>query len=248
MKKIISLSLCIILSVVLLTGCVSINFSHFGGPGVTGRGNMETFTFDVGDITNVRVELLANIVYYSAPSDTVTLEIQPNLMDYITVEESGGTLTVRSTRNINVSGTGNTPVLTISSPYLATLFHAGAGTFTAVDPIVGDSFSLTIAGAADGSAVLDVDNLYVSLAGVGNLELSGVATNADVNIAGAGRLDALDLDTNVTSINLAGVGTVRIGCSDSLTITAGGAGTVEYRGNPSIDITRGGLVTVRQVD
>jgi len=254
MKKIISLTLCVVLAVVFLTGCVSINFSPFGGTsgfaggGITGSGSMETFTFNTGEITEIRVEMLCNIIYHSAPSDTVTFDVQPNLMEHISVEESGGVLTVRATRNITFTGTGNTPVLTVSSPSLNRVTHAGAGRFTAVDPIVGDSFSLNISGAADGKAELAVQSLSVSLAGAGNFELSGTADNADISMAGAGRLDALNLQTRSASINLAGVGTVRISCSDSLSVTAGGVGTVEYRGSPTLDLTRGGLVTVRQVD
>ena len=254
MKKIISLSICLILAVVFLTGCVVVDFSRsgsiggVGGTGVTGSGNMETFTFNVGEVTEIRVEMLCNIVYHSAPSDTVTLEVQPNLAEHIRVEESGGILTVRATRNINVTGTGNTPVLTVSSPSLNRVSHAGAGRFTAVDPIVGNDFTFSIAGAAEGKAELHVQNLSVSLAGAGNLELSGTADKADFSMTGAGRLDALDLQTRTASINLAGVGTVSISCSDSLSVTAGGVGTVEYRGSPTLDLTRGGLVTVRQVD
>ena len=251
MKKTIALTLCIALFAVFLTGCVSINFSPMfgaGGASVSGRGSMETFAFDVGEITEIRVELLCNIVYYSAPSDTVTFEVQPNLMEYITVEESGGVLTVRSTRNINVTGTGNTPTLTVSSPSLSRVSHAGAGRFIARDTISTDKFSLNITGAADGKAHLNVSDLTVSLSGAGNFELSGVADNADINMAGAGRLDGLDLETRTASINISGVGTVSISCSDNLRIVAGGVGTVEYRGSPAVDLTRGGLVTVRQVD
>jgi len=257
MKKLISLSVCTILAVVLLTGCVVIDFSPYGstggisgvgGAGVAGSGNMETFTFNVGEVTEIRVEMLCNIVYSSSSSNSVTLEVQPNLMDHIIVEESGGVLTVRSTRNINVTGLGNTPVLTVSSPSLSKVSHAGAGRFTASDTIVGDSFSLSITGAADGKAELNVQSLSVNLAGAGNFELSGTADTADISMAGAGRLDALDLQTRTATVNLAGVGTVRISCSDSLSVTAGGVGTVEYRGSPSVDISRGGLVTVRQVD
>jgi hypothetical protein len=80
------------------------------------------------------------------------------------------------------------------------------------------------------------------------MELSGKADRADISMAGAGRMDALELQTRSASINLAGVGTVRISCSDDLSVVAGGVGTVEYRGSPALDLTRGGLVTIRQVN
>ena len=268
MKKIVMILLVVALAAVMLTGCVSINFSPDGspfsvmgfnvnnaefmfgpGPGsLTGRGSVETFTFDVGEITEIRVEMLCNINYYSAPSDTVTFQVQPNLMDYIVIEEVGGVLTVRATRNITFSGTANTPVLTVSTSSLNRIFHAGAGRLTTFDPISGDSFSLDVAGAADGNVKLDVRELNVGLAGAGSFELSGTADDANIDMAGAGRLDAFDLKTQTASINMAGAGIVRISCSESLKVVAGGVGTVEYKGSPTLDITRGGLVSIKQVD
>jgi len=248
MKKITTITLCVVFAAVFLTACVSINFSPFAGSGITGRGSLETFTFNVGEINEVRVELFCNIVYRSAPSDTVTLQIQPNLMEYVNVQESGGILTVNSTRNINIANTANAPVLTVSSPSLTRISHAGAGNLTTADPIVTDTFTLNISGAANGSVSLDVHDLSLNITGAGNLTLNGTAVNADISMAGAGRLEALGLQTAAASISMAGAGSVRISCSDSLSISAGGVGTVEYRGSPTLDITRGGFVTVKQVD
>jgi len=247
MKKVVLLVICCIFAVVTLTGCYTVNAPGVWGRRISGKGAPETYAFNVGEIKEVRVELLCDILYYSAPSDSVTLEIQPNLMKYISVEESGGVLTVKATRNINWSGNTQAPVLSISTPSLSSVSHIGAGSFLTVDPIVTESFSLNITGAANSKAVLDVDSLSVNIAGAGNLELSGRADDTNIDIAGTGKLDALDLQTRDSMIKLAGVGTVRIGCTGTLGVVAGGVGTVEYSGSPVVDVSRGGLVTIRSV-
>jgi len=245
MKTIIALVLCAALAAALLTGCVTVSFSPLSGGGVTGRGSRETYSYSVGEITDIRVELYCNVEYYSAPSDTVTLEIQSNLRDYVKVEESGGVLTVRTSRRIN--WTGKAPVLTVSSPALSNVSIAGAGEFTAHDTIKTDSFRFRMDGAGTGNADLDVGSLSVNMAGAGSFRLSGNADSADFVIAGAGEIDALPLQTRDAMINLSGVGTVKLGCSGSLDISAGGVGTVEYIGSPSINMNRGGLVSVSKV-
>jgi len=252
MKKIVVVALCVVLSAVMFTGCISV-YSPVAwergiwGRGVSGRGNLETFSFDVGEIKEVKVSLLCDILYYSEPSDSVTLEIQPNLMKHVVVEESGGILTVRTTRNIYWSGNTRTPVLRISTPSLSRVSHAGAGSFRTIDPINADTFSLSLAGATNNRATLDVKNLSVDMSGAGDLNLSGRADFADIDIAGAGRMNALDLQTRDTQINLSGVGSVKINCTENLRVIAAGVGDVEYTGSPTIDISRGGLVTVRNV-
>ena len=251
MKKIILIILCLALFAIPAAGCVSVNVPGLGGigagAGVTGRGSLEKFTFNVGDITELRVTLLCNVEFYTTQSDTVTFEVQSNLMDYITVEERNGVLTVRSARNINWTH-GSTPTLTIGAPNLSNVIITGAGMFTAHDTITVDSFNIEFAGASTGKADFNVDRLSVNLAGAGSFTMTGFADKADFTLAGAGRIDALDLQTRIADVNLAGAGTVRVGCTDALSVIAAGVGTVEYRGTPTVDITRGGLVTVRQVN
>ena len=249
MKKVISLALCVIL--VCLSGCVAVNFGSgwaSGGSTVTGKGDKEMYTFSVGEISEIEVSLNCKIEYYAATSDTVTLEIQSNLMEYVTVEESNGVLKVRSARNINSLSDKDVPVLTVSTLALTRVNQSGAGTFTAHDTITAESFSLILAGAGAGKADLDVGKLSVSMAGAGSFDLSGRADNAELTLAGTGRINALSLDTLETEIVLSGIGNVSISCSDKLGIIAGGMGSVEYRGSPSIDLSRGGMVSLKQVN
>jgi len=246
LTRIAALAVLAALSAVLLTSCVSVNFGS-GSGGVSGRGTPETFTWEVGEFTDVRVELYANIEYYSAPSDIVTLEIQPNLREHIVVEESGGVLTVRSTRSFNITG-GRAPVLTISTPELSSVRLAGAGAFTAHDTITTESLTLRVDGAGSGTANIEVGRLRIDMSGAASFNLSGTADTAEFSLSGAGSIEAFGLDTRDASVDLSGVGTVRVTTSENLRISASGVGTVEYRGSPSVDITRDGLVTVRNVD
>jgi hypothetical protein len=247
MKRLLSLVLCAVFAAVPLSGCVSLSLLP-GGRGVAGRGTPEIFEFPVGEITEVRMELACNVEFYSAPSDTVTLQIQPNLMEHVTVSESGGVLTVRSRRNIRVSSSTNIPVLTVSTPALTRFDFSGAGAFTANDVISSDTFTLTVSGAGTGSAKLDVTTLEVVMTGAGDFRFSGRADAARLMMTGAGKLDALDLEAREGNINLSGVGTVKLHCTEALKITAGGVGTVEYKGSPSVDLSSGGLVTIKKID
>ena len=245
MKKIILIGLCAVLAAALLSGCVSVSFSSLSGNVVTGRGTPETYSVSVGRVTGIKADLYCDIEYFAAESDTVSLEIQPNLREYIVVEESGGILTIRATRNINI--TGKAPVLTVSTTTLNSIDVDGAGVFTAHDTIVSESFSLSVDGAFAGKADLDVGKLSVSVSGAGNFELSGNADIADIELDGASTLDALSLNTRSAAVTLEGVGTVKLSCSEALRIKAGGLGTIEYKGSPSVDIERDGMVTVKNV-
>ena len=250
MKKITAIAICALAMAVIASGCVSVNLSPSlqGGSIVSGSGSPEVFTFNVGEIKEILIEFQCNIEYYSSRSDVVTLEIQPNLMEYISVEESDGILAVRSTMAAISIPTGRSPVLTVWAPELSRVSLRGAGVFTAHDKISVDSFSIDLAGAGNGNAELEVGTLSVSMSGAGGFTLSGTAETADFSLAGAGSIEALDLQTRHANVNLAGVGSVRISCSENLRVSAGGVGSVEYRGSPTVDTSHGGLVSVRRVD
>jgi hypothetical protein len=251
MKKIVLLAFCVALSAMLFTGCVAVNIGSGwagGGNSIMVSGAKETYTFSVGEITEIKASIFCNIEFYTAASDTVTLEIQPNAIEHITVEEKNGVLTVRSNRSINWSRDQDAPVLKVSSPALTAVTHSGAGRFTAHDTIVADSFRFTLSGAGAVKADLDVNDFSVVLSGAASYILSGSADKADMRMSGTGRIDALSLQTREANVNISGVGSISVHCTDNLTIKAGGMGSIEYKGSPSIDLSKGGMVSIKKVD
>lgn len=246
MKRLIPILLSLCFLAISLCGCVAVNPSPLFGGGVAGKGDPEKFEFKVGEIREIRIDFYCDINYYAAPSDTVSFEVQPNLMEYIRIEESGGVLTVRSTRAISLPN--KAPVLTVSTPLLTRFIFNGAGTITTFDPISADSFTLRLAGAGRSYIKLDVDRLDVNMSGAGNYELSGRADSANFTMSGAGSLEALSLVTREAKVDFSGMGTVRIDCSEKLRISADGMGTVEYKGSPSIDLDKSGLVNIRKIE
>ena len=246
-SRVAAFALCVMLSASLLSGCVVISFDGFNSreKSVSGEGNPESFSIDVGEFSELKVELLCEIEYYSAASCSVTLEVQPNLRDYIVVEESGGVLSVRTNRNILWSG--KAPVLTVKSPSLNKASFSGAGSLTLHDTITADSFSLILQGTLDCKAKFDVNKLIAEIEGMGSIELSGRADNADISVDGTSKVDALSLQTCDASVSLNGISTVKISCSDNLYVEADGLGTVEYQGSPSIDMDTNGPVSVKKI-
>ena len=245
MKRTILFTVCAALIAVCFSGCVVVNFSDFNA--VAGKGNPERYEFRVGEFSGIRVGGFYEVRYYAASSDTVILEVQPNLREYFTVEVINDDLVVRTTKRISTNS-GKIPVLTVSTPVLNRLSIEGAGIFTAYDKIKADSFTLDLSGVGSGKAELDVKSLFVDLSGAGSFELSGRVDNADLNMSGAGELKALSLQTQTANVNLSGAGTVAIYCARNLRIDTSGVGTVKYKGSPDIDINRNGMASIRKLD
>jgi len=244
--RIAAFTLCAVLAISTFSGCVAVNFWNAPGGGVAGIGERGSYTYTVGEITDINIYMLCDVHYYSSASDVITLEIQPNLKEYISVTDSDGVLTLRTTRNIIWSD--KPPVLTVSTPALKRIMLAGAGEFTTHDPIKGESFKLDLSGAGSGKMQFDVNRLSVEMSGAATYELSGKADDATMVLSGAGNMDALALQTREASVEMSGAGIVRVNCTDALSIDASGVGSVEYRGSPRVTMDTSGLVSIKQVN
>ena len=244
MKKINYSALCAALAL-CLSGCVFINFSDFNT--VRGKGVPEKFEFKVGEYNRITVDGYCEVRYYSASSDAVTLEIQPNLLEHYAIEVIGGELVVSNKKRLGLNTTV-TPVLTVSTPVLTRLNIDGAGVFLTYDKITAESFDLILGGAGRGRVEMDVKSLSVDMSGAGSFDLYGRADTADLTMSGAGALNASLLQTRETKVSFSGIGDLKIHCTENLRIIADGLGSVEYSGSPRLDLSNSGLVSVKKIN
>jgi len=248
MKKNITKAICVLTVIMLFSGCV---FVSIGDPAannaVRAQGERETYEIKTGTFSDIKIEGAFEIRYYAGSSDTVTLEVQPNIQKYIEVLVENNELIVRSTRRISY-GLNKGMILTVYAPALNQITIEGAGKFTAYDKITSSSLTLITRGAGSGKAELDVNNLTVNVSGAGSFELSGKAETANINLSGAGEIKALSLQTSDAAINMSGAGSIKVSCSGKLGIKADGTGSIEYRGSPNVSLNTNGLVSVRQIN
>jgi hypothetical protein len=66
----------------------------------------------------------------------------------------------------------------------------------------------------------------------GNLKISGDARAFDLEISGAGEVDAKDLRAEKVSVNSSGAAEATVYATEDLYVSASGAGTVNYYGDP----------------
>jgi hypothetical protein len=100
--------------------------------------------------------------------------------------------------------------------------------------ISGDNLDVILKGAAS-EADLDVNvkNLTTSIEGAGDIEYKGTAENHKLTISGAGDVDAYDLATNSTDIEVDGAGDAKVNAKQDLKGVINGAGEILYKEEPA---------------
>ncbi len=213
-----------------------------------GEGAITSGEYEVGAYDAVDIRGGFRVVYSSAPSTKIRLDIQENVRQYVTFNVNNGVLIVDSSRNIIVPSLREGPTLYLYNPNLKALYVSGAVSMNDSEPISGESFELEVAGAGDIDLALDVKRLNADLAGAASLQLRGNADDADISISGAGEIDALDLQTKRARVRLSGVGSASISCSDELDVDVSAVGSLRYRGNPSVRQSVSGVGNIKRVD
>lgn len=236
MRRIITLSTLLLAASLILSSCVTIDFGDSGLRSVRGNGNIVSEERPVSGIQRVALYGIGNVEISIGDSESLFIEAEDNLMEYITSEVDNGVLELRTRNLINMRPSKDIRyIVTVKS--VSGLEILGSGNIT-MDSAETSDMRLLIAGSGDITIVdLTADSLDVTIPGSGTIKLSGETGQQTINIAGSGKYLAEDLASQSADINLAGSGDLRIWVKESLDIRILGSGDIRYYGSPAVTQT-----------
>jgi hypothetical protein len=200
-----------------LSGC---DVSYVGG--VTGSGIKASETRDVPAFTGLELHGSANVIITVGKEQSVTVEVDDNLMEIITTEVKDNELVIGSEESYSTRIGVN---VTIQVPELKSVAVSGSGNAT-LKEANGQSLDVRVEGSGNAMASGDVENLTVSTSGSGNAKLS-------------------ELTAKNVSARVSGSGNVRVHATETLEATVNGSGDVRYIGSPQVTKKVSGSGSVR---
>jgi hypothetical protein len=223
------------LGVFLLTAC--------GVRTIRGSGEVIVEDRDVSGFDQVILAGLGEVFITQGDEESLTIETDDNLMEYIESEVRGGKLYLEFAQNTNLDPT-DTIKYRLNVVNLVGIESSGVGSFS-IQSLDTQSFDIAFSGA--GKIVVDsltAGELSIEIRGTGDIELAGEVDSQAITISGAGRYRAPDLKSNVAEVRIAGVGSVIMWVVDSLDVKIEGGGQVDYFSSPVVtkDIEGGGKV------
>ena len=107
---------------------------------------------------------------------------------------------------------------------------------------------LDISGAARMELELIATNAEVDAAGAASVFLSGQVEYADFKLEGAGKLVAKDMVTKAMKLDVSGAGTAKVHVIHELDVNVAGVAVVKYLGNPEIRRDISGMASIKQME
>ena len=109
-----------------------------------------------------------------------------------------------------------------------------------------NNFAVKVEGGANIDLDMKANNVEVYGEGGFLFELNGVANKLDVEIKGAGHVNAADFKTKDVSFTVAGFGTGSVYATQSLDAKIEGVGKLRYKGDPKVKQYIDGLGSVKR--
>lgn len=200
---------------------------------VKGSGNVKKETRDVSNFTGIDVGGAFEVILVKSSKEKVVLEIDENLLQYVTTRVSGGILRIDNERDFR-----NPTELKVTIYYknINEIDISGAASLFSQDVLKTKDLEIEASGASDIELKLEVETLEADFSGASKVEFSGTADSVEIEASGATVYKALELQTKSCEIEASGAAVARIWATESLGLRASGASSVRYKGSPSIDI------------
>lgn len=209
------------------------------GKHVTGSKNYLTKKVEVGHFNEIKLLGSANVTYHQGSQNYIEIYGSDNIIPLLETYVDGNTLIVKYKKNVTI-WKGKLEVK-VFSPELNKLTINGSGDIHFANGIqTKEDISLSINGSGDVKLQqIESEECIASIAGSGDIGLSGKTLNAKYKIAGSGDIAAGNLESENVSASTTGSGSISCYASGKLTARVTGSGDIAYRGNPQeIDAPR----------
>jgi predicted GNAT family acetyltransferase len=232
--------LAIFLAAVLMVVSTKVIASEVGFYDVNGSDERITRTYNnIGSFDAVSANTYGDI-YVSQTSDgSSSLRIigEAKYVERIKVVVIEGVLTITNEnqeKNRMKVSEKNSVRIEITAPTLKSMVSKGVGDVLVNNKFVAGDLQITLRGVGDVKFNdLQCQKLKITHTGVGDVELKGRASTADMTLTGVGDIEAYDFKVDALTVLSKGVGDLECYATKSINAESRGVGEIKYKGSPS---------------
>jgi len=221
-----SLKILLIASVcIILTSRVDAQFFRT----VRGNGDVVKRERTVSSFDGIKVSTGIDVYLRQGDKESIAVEADENLHEYILTEVRDGVLHVYSEANIRDAKMRR---VYVTMKEVKSLKTSSAGDIIGETPIKGDEIEIGASSAGDISVEIYAKTLEVDISSSGDVKLSGEAETLNAELSSAGDLEAFGLKVKEAEVEVSSAGDAKLNVSERLVARASSAGDITYEGNP----------------
>lgn len=196
---------------------------------VHGNNNVVTKERSAEHFTGIKVSTGIDVFLKQGENETISVEADDNLQEYILTKINDGVLHVYTEASIRNAGKLKVHV---TMKEINSIRTSSAGDVTGETPFKSDNLELSASSAGSISLEVMANKIEVDISSSGDITVSGQADMLEAELSSAGDLKAFDLKVREADVSASSAGDAEINVSEKLKARASSAGDINYLGDP----------------
>lgn len=206
-------------------------FAQWNWEKMEGNGSLKKESRNPGEFVSIASAGSWDVMVAYGSTCSVQVEGDENLLPYIVTEVASNKLSIHSKKNTNFHSK-NKIVIYVTLTNLNSLSLSGSGNIMGEGKFSSDG-PLRVSFAGSGNVKMAINkakSISINLSGSGNIELTGTAETAELNISGSGNANCGKLQVDKALAKISGSGNIKIFANQSVKASISGSGNVLYKG------------------
>jgi hypothetical protein len=196
---------------------------------IEGHGNVVTKERKTDAFSSLKVSSGIDVYLKQGNNESVTVEADQNLHEYILTEVRGGTLNVYSEYNIRHAEKMR---VYVTMKDINSIKTSSAGDVIGETPITSDRLELSASSAGDIKLEVHAKKIDIDISSSGDISVTGETDILRADLSSAGDLNAYDLIAREADVSVSSAGDADVYASERITARASSAGDINYKGDP----------------
>jgi len=197
---------------------------------VYGNGDVVKKERKTENFTGIKASTGIDVFLKQGDNETISVEADENLHEYILTEVNDGILNVHTDANIRKAERKR---VYVTMKEINSVRTSSAGDILGESPIKCDRLRLSASSAGDIKLNVTAREIDLDISSSGDITLTGETDKLEADLSSAGDLKAFDLKAREADVSVSSAGGADIFVTEKLTARASSAGDINYRGNPT---------------
>jgi hypothetical protein len=215
---------------------------------VKGSGKVVSIKMNVSPFQRIEIDGIFNLYLEQGEKESVIVETDDNLQEYIIAKVDGNTLKIRNKKGISIiKQTKLNIYVTIRNVY--DLHVDGVCNIVAKNQLKLERLNVTVRSVGNVKLNIISNKLIINSSGVSDCELTGKARDLEVKLSGVGNIFAQKMIANKVDVKSSGVGNTKVHAIDEISIYTSGVGNVTFYGKANVkSMNASGVGKIKKVN
>jgi len=185
---------------------------------------------------------------FSDTEESIEIEANENLHQYIDVKKENGTLKIGIENNVQIRGNATLKAYIITKQ-VEGYSASGASRFIVENEIHAENVNIYLSGASTFDGEINSNRCYANLSGASSMNILGFADDFELDASGASVIRDYGFEANHLKAELSGASNAYLTVDNEIEIEASGASSLRYKGDAVITTQNlSGASSVKQMN